>query len=56
MMYVIYASIFLFFSYVSLISTYVIDPLAQLKSGQALKGCEREQKESNKIKLKYFTK
>ena len=47
---------FYFVSYVSPISAYVIDPAARLKSGRALKGHEREQKENNKIKLKCFTK
>ena len=40
-----------FVSYISPISTYVIDPSAQLKEGRALKGREQEQKESNKIKV-----
>ena len=43
--------IFYFVSYISPISAYVIDPPAWLKSGQALKGHEREQKESNKIEI-----
>ena len=47
---------FYFVSYISPISAYVIDPLAQLKSNWVLKGREREQKEGNKIKLKYFMK
>ena len=40
-----------FVSYISPISAYVIDPPARLKSGQVLKGHEREQKESNKIEV-----
>ena len=41
----------LFVSYISPISAYVIDPPAQLKSGRALKGREREQKESNALEI-----
>ena len=41
---VIYASLFYFVSYVSSISTYVIDPAARLKSGRALKGREGSKK------------
>ena len=41
-----------FVSYISPISTYVIDPPARLKSGWVLKGREWEQKENNKIEVR----